>query len=122
MAELYVGDSSRHGRGVFTAADVEPGAVLEDCPVLVVPPAEWDALCSTGLAAHAFEWQGGAALALGLTSLLNHSDEPNAAYEMDLEGLRLTVRAIRPIAPGEEITINYGGAPDAVADLWFDAG
>jgi SET domain-containing protein len=40
---------------------------------------------------------------------------------MDYEELRLVVRAVRRIKKGEEITINYGGAPDAEADLWFDA-
>ena len=120
-ADLYIADSPRHGRGVFAGRDFRRGELLEDCPVLLVPAEEWDALAATGLASHVFEWEDGTALALGNTSLLNHSASPNAAYEMDYDRLRLTVRAIRKIARDEEVTINYGGSPDAEVDLWFEA-
>lgn len=121
MRQLYVDSSHRHGRGVFAARPFAAGEVIEDCPVLVVPEEEWDSLAGTCLSAHVFAWEGGAALALGSTSLLNHSDSPNAVYEMDYDGLRLVVRALEPIPAGREITINYGGAPDARVELWFEA-
>lgn len=121
MSKLRIDHSPRHGRGVFAGRDFRRDEVIEDCPVIVVPEDEWDALAETCLAAHVFAWEGGSALALGATSLLNHSARPNAVYEMDYDGLRLRVRALRRIHRGEEITINYGGAPDAEADLWFEA-
>ena len=120
QAELLVGPSGLHGRGVFAGRDFLEGDVLEDCPVLVLAPGDLSELGQTTLSGHLFDWEDGGALALGHTSLLNHSFEPNAAYEMDYERMRITVHALRPIASGEEITINYGGAPDSRGDLWFE--
>lgn len=120
--DLFVAASGVHGRGVFARREFREGEVLENCPVLVLDDEEMAEVGATALSGHLFDWEGGGALALGNTSLLNHSFEPNAAYDMDYERLRITVRAIRPISPGEEITVNYGGAPDARTDLWFEAG
>jgi hypothetical protein len=119
---LFVGPSGLHGRGVFAGRDFGEGEVLEACPVLVLAPEDLSGLGGTSLSGHLFDWEDGGALALGHTSLLNHSFEPNASYEMDYERMRITVHALRPIASGEEITINYGGAPDARGELWFEAG
>ncbi|KAL1667185.1 hypothetical protein GGF50DRAFT_49164 [Schizophyllum commune] len=40
-------------------------------------------------------------------SRINHSCSPNAKWEWDRKTLALTLRAVRPIRAGEEITINY---------------
>ncbi|TRM70310.1 hypothetical protein BD626DRAFT_390788 [Schizophyllum amplum] len=40
-------------------------------------------------------------------SRINHSCSPNAKWEWDRKTLSLTLRAVRPIRAGEEITINY---------------
>lgn len=40
-------------------------------------------------------------------SRCNHSCEPNATWNWDAQILRLTLSALRPISPGEEITISY---------------
>jgi SET domain-containing protein len=58
--------------------------------------------------------EGRAAIALGLTSLLNHSYEPNAEFVRHIDALELEIRALRHIRTGEEITIDYQ------MDLWFD--
>ena len=121
QAEWLVGPSGLHGRGVFAGRDFQEGEVLEDCPVLVLAPEDLSELAGTSLSGHLFDWVDGGALALGHTSLLNHSFEPNAGYEMDYQRTRITVRTLRPIASREEITINCGGSPDAGGDLWFDA-
>ena len=121
-ADLFVSTSAVHGRGVVAGREFREGEVLEDCPVLVLDHDEMAEVGATALSGHLFDWGEGGALALGHTSLLNHSFTPNAAYDMDYERLRITVRAIRSISRGEEITINYGGAPDARTDLWFEAG
>lgn len=42
-----------------------------------------------------------------LLSRCNHSCNPNAAWSWDTSTLTLTLTALRPIAPGEEITISY---------------
>lgn len=38
---------------------------------------------------------------------MNHDCRPNAAYHFDPQTARMEVRAVRPIAAGEEITVSY---------------
>jgi uncharacterized protein len=115
-ATLYVAPSWRHGRGVFAARRFRKGEILERCPVLPVSARERSVLETTVVGSYLYERGGGAAIALGLGSLLNHSFEPNAACEL-LDGEDVAVfRALRAIESGEEVTILYCDAPD----LWFD--
>ena len=57
--------------------------------------------------------EGRAAVVLGYTSLLNHSDRPNCDFVRHIDALALDLLAVRDIAPGEELTIDYG------LTLWF---
>ena len=63
---------------------------------------------------------GGAAFALGIASLLNHSSEPNCRVSIDEFNMTLTLVATRDIAAGEECCIDYG--PDYWASLGPDVG
>jgi SET domain-containing protein len=115
-AALFAAPSWRHGRGVFAARRFRKGETLERCPVLTVSARECSVLETTVVGSYLYERGRGAAIALGLGSLLNHSFEPNAACEL-LEGEDVAVvRALRAIEPGEEVTILYCDEPD----LWFD--
>jgi SET domain-containing protein len=58
------------------------------------------------------------AVALGYGSLYNHSYQPNARYD-DESGQTKVFRAIRDIAPGEEIVVNYNGEPGDETPVWF---
>jgi SET domain-containing protein len=109
------------GRGVFARRPIAEGDVIESCPVLVMPAADlrrgedW-----THLGDYCFEWgEGTMALALGFGSLYNHSYRPNARYE-DVAGPTKLFVAVRDIAAGEEITVNYNGEPDDASPVWFD--
>lgn len=109
------------GRGVFARRFIAEGEIIETCPVLVVPTGEvrsgpaW-----TRLGEYCYEWgQGSVALALGYGSLYNHSYEPNARYE-DVGRRAKRFVAIRDIAAGEEITVNYNGEPGDRSPVWFD--
>lgn len=66
-----------------------------------------------------FQWDGDrAAIALGLGSLYNHSEEANAMFTMDYDFKQIRFIAIRDIDAGEEITTNYRkGKPEM--PLWF---
>ncbi len=98
------------GRGVFARRPIEEGEVIETCPVLVLPASSVEDF-SEGLGAYVFEWgRGSLALALGYGSLYNHSYRPNARYA-DLADRTKLFTAIRDIAAGEEITVNYNGEP-----------
>jgi len=50
------------------------------------------------------------AIALGYGSLYNHSYTPNAHYR-DIGRRSKEFLAVRDIAAGEEITVNYNGDP-----------
>lgn len=107
------------GRGVFARRAIREGEAFETCPVLILPPEVIEAP-SAVLSSYVFDWgDGHLALALGYGSLYNHSYEPNARYE-DIGRRAKRFVAIREIAAGEEITINYNGAPEDRTPVWFD--
>ena len=105
------------GRGVFARQFIPTETVFERVPVLVVPVAE---IAASRLADYAFSWgRGTVALALGYGSLYNHSYTPNARYQ-DVGRCTKEFIAIRDIAAGEEITVNYNGEPDDRSAVGFD--
>lgn len=109
------------GRGVFARREISEGEVIERVPVLVLPSElVEDHSVRAGLWEYSFEWGAETvALALGYGSLYNHSYRPNA--RCDVEGDRTKVfSALRTIASGEEITINYNGEPDDRSPVWFE--
>jgi SET domain-containing protein len=108
------------GRGVFARRLIRRGEVIERVPVLVLPVEEVrNATHWTGLAGYCFQWgQGTLALALGYGSLYNHSYHPNARYD-DASGPTKIFTALRDIAAGEEITVNYNGGPEDHSPVGF---
>ena len=107
------------GRGVFARRAIRKGEVFETCPVLVVPAAAIEDY-STGFGPYVFEWgEGKVALALGFGSLYNHSYRPNARYN-DVGPQTKAFQALRDIAPGEEVTVNYNGEPARRRKIRFD--
>ncbi|MFL6243551.1 MAG: SET domain-containing protein-lysine N-methyltransferase [Acidimicrobiia bacterium] len=117
LGPLHVARSRRHGRGVFAGRRFTPGDVLECCPILPVSARDRARLERTALRGYMYQRSRGAgAIALGLGSLYNHSAEPNAECELVPEEENLVVRALRTIAPDEEISIRYTDA----SDLWFE--
>ena len=112
---VHPAPSRRHGTGVFAGRAFRRGQIVESCPVLVVPERGMRSITATGLREYLYEFGDDYALALGLGSLYNHSSRPAAEVEAHLDERVLVVRALRGIAPGEEITIAYAEADD----LWF---
>jgi SET domain-containing protein len=109
------------GRGVFARRSILKGEVIERVPVLVMTEDEYaQGLSQTPLKDYCFGWGiDQVALALGYGSLYNHSYRPNARYE-DVGPATKAFVALRAIAPGEEITVNYNGKPRSRAKVWFD--
>ena len=106
------------GRGLFAADPIAPGTVIVRCPALVIPQGHWRAIEPTVVGDYCFRWDSGAALALGLGSMCNHDADPNAEVAADRERVELVFRAMRAIAPGEEITIAYRERDDG-RGVWF---
>lgn len=109
------------GRGVFALRDIAEGEVLDEAHVLIVSAEDAERLEETPLGQHYFHWEGEidddrwrGAVALGVTSLVNHSSDPNAGVWQDYARERMILEAFRPIRAGEEIRIDYE------IELWFD--
>jgi hypothetical protein len=113
-------DRGKGGRGVYAVADIPAGTVVERVPVILIPKAQvfpGDGVPSPSPAVswYVFDWAGMTkrdyvALALGYGSIYNHSYEPNSRYVKEPPDL-LSFVALRDIAAGEEILINYNGNP-----------
>lgn len=71
-----------------------------------------------------FEWQPDGrkdcCMALGYLSLYNHSFASNCEYFMDYDSRMMYIKAVRRIAAGEELTINYNGDWNDQSPLWFE--
>jgi uncharacterized protein len=117
---IEVKQTKGKGRGVFARRIIYDGEVIERVPVLVLPDGESrSASGPTSMSDYCFDWgRGTVAVALGYGSLYNHSYQPNARYD---DGSRQTkiFMAIRDIAPGEEIVVNYNGDPGDRSPVWF---
>ena len=109
------------GRGVHASRAFAAGEVVERAPVIVFPRAAVAPLRGSTLDDYWFWWDDlHNAAALGCGSLYNHACPANARFERDLAARTLVYRAVRPIAAGEEITINYHGDPDDASPVWFE--
>jgi SET domain-containing protein len=122
---LRVVQAGRRGRGVVAEREISQGELIERAPVLIIPEAARAAVDPTNVGNYIFMWEhdtvgqdlysqkGRAALILGYTSLVNHSPEPNCDTVRYIDAFALDLVALRPIAAGEELTIDYG------LTLWF---
>lgn len=104
------------GRGVFAIAPIAAGECFEQCPVIALEnPRDRARLRKTGLVNYYFLWgtnKDRAALCLGWGSIYNHSFTPNAQFKKCIEDRRMDFVALRDIAAGEEIFVNYNGDPE----------
>ena len=121
-SSVVVGPSARHGRGAFAARLIRAGELIEEAPVVVMPPDEIADLKKTVMNEYCFLWgedERAAAVVLSNCSLCNHSYSPNAAFDRRFATGTIAFLALRDIAAGEEITINYNGDPASRGRLWF---
>jgi SET domain-containing protein len=125
-APLAIKDFGIRGRGVVALEEIEPGHLIERSPVLVIPSEQRLEVDKTIIFTYVFMWEqhtseqdlykhiGRSAIALGYTSLLSHSYEPNCIFVRHIDELLIDVFASRKIGTGEELTIDYQ------MELWFD--
>lgn len=117
---LYIQDVPGRGRGVFSRHDIPADALVEVCPVIVLPKGDLEHVHASRLHDYYFLWQhdGETAIALGFGSLYNHADGSNADYEMHFDDDTLHIISKRAIAAGKEICIDYTDGVDR-STLWF---
>lgn len=107
------------GRGVVAVAAIDSGELIDVAPTIALRSEDCDLVERTTVGdyyfAHPEDPEGGLVV-LGLASLCNHADAPNAEIRWRRDpaaGLVAELLALRPIADGEEITRRYACMP------WF---
>lgn len=98
------------GRGVFARVDLPAGATLDVVGVRVQRDTIADA-CTHFADHHKFRVGDCLLIPVGFGGLVNHSVTPN--FEKVVEGDRVFLRALRPVAAGEELFFRY---PDAALE------
>lgn len=113
------------GRGVEARRPIGAGELIERSPVILVPEHDRVAVDASNVGSYIFMWEHGstgedlnlqrgrAAVALGFTSLVNHSADPNCTILRYIDALAIDLIALRDIAAGEELRIDYH------MTLWF---
>ncbi|MDE2022149.1 MAG: SET domain-containing protein-lysine N-methyltransferase [Patescibacteria group bacterium] len=103
---------NRFGRGVYTTARIARGQIVAQCPVLVWPVT---VAADEFIGRYVWSWKDSRghdhaleALCLGLPSLFNHDPKPNTGSQRFYRRRRMVFKALRNIAAGEEILIDYG--------------
>lgn len=122
--KIHVAPAPGKGRGIFAKEMIARGEIIESAPVVDFSEEEWKQIEKTKFTYYCFFWgeeYKAGAMVLGYGSLYNHSFNANAEYLRRTEEKMMDFVAIRDIAPGEEITINYNGDPDDATPFdWFD--
>ena len=108
------------GRGVFACQDISEGEIIEKAHVIIIDKEQSSHIEKTILDDYVFLWKEDCAAVLGNGMMYNHSYEPNALYIRDLENKIMIYKALKNIAVGEEIFINYNGDPNSKDPVWFD--
>lgn len=119
---LYIGAAGKKGKGVFTRKPIPANTLIEVAPVIVLDARDRKQVEETKLYYYIFEWgedtsQG--VVALGYVSMYNHESPSNCEYEMDYDEETISIRTMRDIDAGEELTINYSAGWDDWKPVWF---
>lgn len=120
---LHIDSTAEKGRGVFTKERIPAGTVIEISPVIVMKKEDRVHLDKTLLHDYIFEWgkqKDRCCMALGIVPIYNHSYKSNCEYYMDFEEETITIKAVKAIEKGEELTINYNGDWNDGKKIWFD--
>lgn len=124
FVSLHIKESPQRGRGVYALEAISSGDWIEEAPVIVLSAQERVLIDQTKLHDYIFEWTpegtSQCIMALGYVPIYNHHYHSNAEYFMDYEQQLIRIIAVKDIAAGEEICINYNGDADNLKPLWFE--
>jgi SET domain-containing protein len=95
----------RRGRGVFATRRFVKGELIESCPTVELADAEVTGRLNDYV--YTSVKDGDVVLVLGFGMLYNHAARPNVEYVQD-EPSMMEFLALRAIATGDELTIDYG--------------
>jgi SET domain-containing protein len=123
LSMLFISDCGKKGKGVFSAENIPANTTIEISPVLVLNANERGIVEGTMLYNYIFEWGNNkkkAALGMGYISMYNHSYLSNCEYEMDYAAATMSIKTVREIVAGEELTINYNAVHNDATPVWFE--
>ena len=107
---IIIDSSPVHGQGVFATREIAEGEIIEQCPYIVID--DDDLAEANRLQDYLFtspDQPGDYLCVLGYGMMYNHSNEPNAEWEIDEDDIQFVrFTALKPISHGEEIFQNYG--------------
>jgi len=107
---IIIDSSPVHGQGVFATREIAEGEIIEQCPYIVID--DDDLAEANRLQDYLFtspDQPGDYLCVLGYGMMYNHSNEPNAEWEIDEDDIQFVrFTALKPISYGEEIFQNYG--------------
>lgn len=106
--KIKVKYSAGKGRGIFATKAIRKGEIIEAAPALLVPKKSRKTFERTFLQHYMFQTDDGQdyVLGMGYVAIANHSDQPNAEFDVTKD--KVTLRATKAIAVGQEITLDYG--------------
>ena len=114
LGKIGVYETRNRGRGVFAQQCFQPGDIIEQAPVVIIPNPQWELLEQTALRDYYCAWdEENDCFALGYGAVYNHSEHPNARRIYRKEQRIMEFIAGRAIEVGEEITVYYRCTP------WF---
>lgn len=122
LQSLYINESQKGSRGVFTNETIAANVTVEIAPVIVMNSADRKLLDQTLLHDYIFEWgeaNNECAMALGWIPIYNHSSLSNCEYFMDFEAETMLVKTVFEIKSGDELTVNYNGDFNNPDSVWF---
>tara|TARA_R100001460_G_scaffold85792_1_gene127089 strand:+ start:112 stop:462 length:351 start_codon:yes stop_codon:yes gene_type:complete len=107
----YVEDSPIHGQGVFADKDYSQGDTIEMCPYLIADKDDFNESCILHdyMFYSPYEDDEDFFIPLGLAMVYNHSETPNAEWNIaDQDERFIKFFAVKKIKKGEEILHDYG--------------
>ena len=122
LSSLRIAEIPNKGRGVVTLKKIAKDTVVEHSPVIVMDAVARQLLDQTTLHDYIFVWgnnEDECCMAQGYVSIYNHAVGSNCEYFMNFDDNTMSIKTVRDIAAGEELTINYNGDWDNEEDVWF---
>jgi SET domain-containing protein len=126
-SKIEIRKSPVHGYGVFAKEAIEVDELIDECRLLKFgyranynhDPVLKDYVWVNQENSIESEHHGNTIfIALGFSSMFNHSDHPNTSQSLNFNTEVMTVKAKRRISENEELFVNYGNKYFLVRNFW----
>lgn len=107
---ISIKNTKKYGRGLYAVKNIKKGEIVLRDPVLEVGYG-FD-ITASSINCYVFGWERScSAIALGLSSLINHSKRPNVTYNPVFRTKEIIFVATKDIRRGHQLFIDYGYDP-----------